>query len=191
MSNSQTLYYEFWINPSFGRHLHSGDLLERQIWLCLVCHLGKFSLISDRQKIVMWKNGFVCVCFVCFFWPDISTASHFPSLSFGSCLISGLCMTNTLLLPILVYLWFSSMLSLFSTKKFRLWPGKVINWRWLGTDSSYYMVRQAKCPSLSALLFWNRTTNGNGTPCDHSRWEEGPGWGSQSQRTKCSGRKVS
>lgn len=80
------------------------------------------------------------------FWPDISTASHFLSLSFGSCLISGLCMTNTLLLPILVYLWFSSMLSLFSANKFRLWPGKVINWRWLGTDSSYLHGEASKVP---------------------------------------------
>lgn len=80
-----TLYYEFWINPSFGSHLHSGHLLEWQIWWCLVCHLGK-GFISVWKKFVMWMNKWICVRFL------FSTASNFLSLSFGSCL----CMTNTL-----------------------------------------------------------------------------------------------
>lgn len=59
-------------------------------------------------------------------------ARYLPSFSFpltfsGSRLMSGLCMTNTLLLPLVVYVCFSSMLSPVSIKKFRLWSEKVFH----------------------------------------------------------------
>lgn len=132
----KTLYYEFWINLSFGRLWHSGDLWE---WLCFSC--------------------------------DISTASHFLSLSSGWYLV---CAWLTLL-SMSFYAWLSSLPSLVPIKP-------------LCTDSSYYKVRQSKL--LSALLFWNRTSNGNRAARDHPRWEESPGGGSQPQRTEYSRRKV-
>lgn len=158
-SSPKKLYYEFWINLSFGRHWHSGGLWEQQIWFdvwCVFCGWWCFEFLL----FVMWMNEY--------FLPCISIASHFLSLFSSSCLKSGLCMTNTLLL-----------------------------WSMLGPFPSflYWLILlqgETKWSTNGWVLFCfsNRTAKGSRAPYDHPRWEESPDGGSQSQRTKYSRRKV-
>lgn len=131
---SQKLYYEFWINLSVGRQLHSGDLLGWQIWLGLVCHLGKMlelSLISYWQKVVIRLRKWMLSPQICL---------HPP-------LTLLWCTTWAWLTHYYQYfccLCFSSLTVALSDKEVLRWSEKVINRRRLGASPSRRLVRQSK-----------------------------------------------
>lgn len=163
---SPTLYDEFWINLSFGRRLPSGALLEWWTGLCGPSFTA-CGFIHLKHRTVTWEIEL------------ISAGSNFLSFPSDSCLMFGLSMTNALLPALLLSLCFSDAAAL-SQRRWECGLEKRNRWRlvWLQDQTAEGLNHSA--PSL----FWNRTTDRDGTPGDHPGWEEGPAGGSQSQRTE-------
>lgn len=81
---SQTLYYEFWINLSFGRLWNSGDLLERHVWSSPVS-LALEKCVGDEGEnwnvniwvsFLFWSSFYFLARCLCRFLPPL----------FGPCL---------------------------------------------------------------------------------------------------------